>query len=376
MVTARVYAAGTFSGEVLIYEHYSAGGTDPGKNRKSLAHEGLCMAGGLFAHFLESEHAVPRLLLREELFPIISEERKGNVLPTSPGRAEELLLEQCRDGPGVVLIAPETAGLSARLAKEVRAAGGLLLGPDPETIALASDKSRLFAVLSGAGVSCVPQRVVSNFTEAEAAAASTGYPVVTKPLRGTGGTGSALFRSSGELKEFFHFHGEEEVEPMILQPLVEGMPASLSVLAGAGDAFRLISVNRQDIVEEAIEGMGTVTRFHYSGGMTGLSEKEHPHILKTPEKDLERLAEKIKGILGGLFGYSGIDLILTEKGPLILEVNPRMTTPLAILARHVRWNMADALLEACLFGKIPAELPVPVTVFKEEDLAWPISAGN
>jgi predicted ATP-grasp superfamily ATP-dependent carboligase len=75
-------------------------------------------------------------------------------------------------------------------------------------------------------------------------------------------------------------------------------------------------------------------------------------------------------------GYSGIDLILTEKGPLILEVNPRMTTPLAILARHVRWNMADALLEACLFGRIPEELPVPVTVFKEEDITWPISAGN
>ncbi|MFP4481952.1 MAG: ATP-grasp domain-containing protein [Thermovirgaceae bacterium] len=360
-----------FPEKVLIYEHFSAGGMDRGKDSESLAAEGLCMAGALFSHFMKSEMTVPCLLLRKELLHAIPDDQRKYILPAFPGKAEELLFEECHGGMTVVLIAPETGGLSTRLAKDVQKAGGSLLGSDPETISLASNKAWLLRRLVDGGVPCVPSTVVSCTEDAREAADKAGYPVVTKPLRGTGGEGSALLKSEKELEKYFRSVEGNHAGQLVLQPFVEGFPASLSILAGRGGALRLVSVNRQDIVQEAIEGNPPLDGFRYAGGMTGLSEKNDPRIRVTGMRGLERLAEKTVGILGGLLGYAGIDLIMTENGPLVLEVNPRMTTPLAVLARHVGWNMADVLVDACVSGKIPEKLAVPVTAFVKENMTWP-----
>jgi predicted ATP-grasp superfamily ATP-dependent carboligase len=372
MVEAMAYRRRFLPEKVLIYEHYSAGGTHPQKDPESIALEGLNMAFAFFSHFLRSGRATPCLLLREDLLDAVPRSRRSSILPVSPGNAEKMLLEECRGGSAVVLIAPETGGLSAQLAEKVKAAGGFLLGSDPATIALASDKGSLLRRLSVAGIPCVPWKVVSCAAEAFEAADGAGYPVVIKPPRGTGGGGSAFLRSVGDLEKLLSLPETAKAWPLVLQPYVEGFPASLSILAGIGKTHRLISVNRQDIVSEPVRGAEPVTGFRYVGGAVGLSEKHDPRIKKTGLRTLEQIAGRIRVILGGLLGYAGVDLILSEAGPLVLEVNPRMTTPLAILARYVRWNMADVLVEACLSGEIPRDLPVPVMFFTEEDLAWPV----
>lgn len=372
MVGAMAHGTRAFPERALIYEHYSAGGMHHEKDSESLALEGLNMAFALFSHFLRSERTTPRLLLREDLLHAVPSSQRRNILPVSPGNVEDRLLEECQCGGAVVMIAPETGGLSARLAKDAKAAGGFLLGSDPATIAVASDKGSLLQRLSGAGVPCVPWTVVSCAAEALEAAGEAGYPVVTKPPKGTGGQGSALLRSESELERLLRLPEAADAWPLILQPYVEGLPASLSILAGTGGTYRLISVNRQDIVGEPIRGAEPVTGFRYAGGEAGLSERHDPRMGKTGFKVLEQLAGRIRVILGGLLGYAGVDLVLAERGPLVLEVNARMTTPLAALARNVGWNMADALVDACVSGRIKGEFKVPATAFKKEDMTWPL----
>jgi predicted ATP-grasp superfamily ATP-dependent carboligase len=45
-----------------------------------------------------------------------------------------------------------------------------------------------------------------------------------------------------------------------------------------------------------------------------------------------------------LWGYVGIDLIDGATGPLVLEVNPRLTTSYVGLARAIRMNPAALVL--------------------------------
>ena len=43
--------------------------------------------------------------------------------------------------------------------------------------------------------------------------------------------------------------------------------------------------------------------------------------------DLLRLARRVIAAIPGLWGYVGIDLVITEAGPVVLGVDPRMTLP-------------------------------------------------
>jgi predicted ATP-grasp superfamily ATP-dependent carboligase len=55
----------------------------------------------------------------------------------------------------------------------------------------------------------------------------------------------------------------------------------------------------------------------------------------------------------GLRGYVGVDLVLTNAGPVLIEVNPRLTTAYLGVRASINENVAALALAAC-DGTLPA----------------------
>ena len=83
----------------------------------------------------------------------------------------------------------------------------------------------------------------------------------------------------------------------------------------------------------------------YEGGVVPF---DHP--LK---QEAFAVAEKVVESISGLRGYVGVDLVLTQDKPFVVDVNPRLTTSYVGLRKVAGFNVAEALVNAVLNGKLP-----------------------
>ncbi|WP_020178621.1 ATP-grasp domain-containing protein [Methylopila sp. M107] len=208
------------------------------------------------------------------------------------------------------LIAPETAGLLARLTRLARGAGATVVGPDDDTIRIASSKS--------ATVSKLAPFVLTPATWAPGAVPRrTAGPFVAKPDCGAGCEATLLFDAVPKKSELPKGH--------IVQRFVAGEPASLTVLRANGRT-RLLCANRQRVVVE-----NGVFRFRGVGVAA----------VKDQDGRLAATAEAVVAALPGLAGIFGIDIVLGADGPVVIEVNPRLTTAYAGLRDALGLNPAS-----------------------------------
>ena len=197
-----------------------------------------------------------------------------------------------------------------------------MIGSDPETIRLTASKTATAAHFCDHGIAAVPTGTVAAPPESD-------HGWVVKPDDGAGCEETWLVRDRRDLVRW-----EGEVG-RIVQPFVPGRPASLSMLCRDG-AARLLSSNLQTIVVE--EG-----RFRHLGGRVGAGLKAH-----------EDLAVRIAAALPDLRGYVGVDLVDTDDGPLVLEINPRLTTSYAGLRALLGANPAGLVLDLLKAGNSSA----------------------
>jgi len=55
----------------------------------------------------------------------------------------------------------------------------------------------------------------------------------------------------------------------------------------------------------------------------------------------------------GLRGYIGVDMVLTNDEPVVIEVNPRLTTSYIGLRKVINFNLAQAIVNAVLKHELP-----------------------
>ncbi|MGH8522453.1 MAG: ATP-grasp domain-containing protein, partial [Gammaproteobacteria bacterium] len=60
------------------------------------------------------------------------------------------------------------------------------------------------------------------------------------------------------------------------------------------------------------------------------------------------LLSRILEAVPGLRGYIGIDLVITASGPIVMEINPRLTEAYVGLRQSLRFNPAAPVVDACL----------------------------
>jgi len=223
-------------------------------------------------------------------------------------------------------VAPESGGVLAQMSDLAIVENKILLNSGPSAVRLAASKLATSIKLADAGIPVVP-----TFRAKEWQLAGEG-PWVAKPDDGIGCEDSRVFHASDAMPAWLAMG--DRWQSHVVQPLITGTPASISMLCGNGDAI-LLSCNRQLI--EMIDD-----QFYYHGSLlNGMQEYW---------SDFEAIAQAVAKAIPELAGYVGIDVLVGEGQIFVLEVNPRLTTSYAGLHRAMGSNPARLIVDLIYNG--------------------------
>lgn len=307
---------------IWVYEAISGGGL-PGEDLhdSDLLAQGLRMRDALVADLnLLSDYEVTVASLGGLPRP------PGRALVVSPRAGESALAFNARQAARhdmAWVVAPETGGLLAALHGVVDAPRWV--GCDAAALLVASSKSATTACLVAVG-----------FTTPQAfwqAAAIRRW--IVKPDDGAGALDSQCFDSLDAARAGLACRSMSGA-PAVLEPWVEGDALSLSLLCGGAGPAQLLSVNRQHIT------LGDAGRLRFDGVTVNAIRPSDP---RWPV--LQACAAQVAAAISGLRGFVGVDLVWhAERGPVLIEVNPRLTSAYFGLSAALRRNVAAAVLAA------------------------------
>jgi tyramine---L-glutamate ligase len=315
---------------VLIYECISGGALGsiaaaPGVPAGLLA-QGVAMRDALAGDLAQLDHlAVSCVAARWAPLPAALKQVR-RVAPDVVDDPAGFLAQLARDYDRVWAIAPESDGLLAALAAAV--GQPRWLGCTPAAIRLAASKSATRARLA-AGAMAVPRAWAPGEPEPR----SEGHWIV-KPDDGAGAADTFRHANFAAAQADLLARLARGV-PSTLEAWVDGPPLSLSLLCCAGQA-ELLSINRQRIV--ARPGKALAYR--------GVDIRAEP-VDGAPGRQLAALAQRIAAAVPGLAGYVGVDLVWhPEHGPVVIEINPRLTCAYVGLSAALGRNLAGEILLA------------------------------
>jgi predicted ATP-grasp superfamily ATP-dependent carboligase len=301
--------------KVFVFEYVTGGGF-ASMALPEFVHDGEVMWQALVDD-LSAIDGVDVLSLRDCRLPRPATD-KMDIITTDAGRFDADYRHCLALSDAVWPVAPEEAGILESLNRDVLDAGKRLLGCQPGAVRIAASKHATAQRLVRAGIPVAPT-FTSPFLMV------TDGPVVAKPDEGAGCQDTLYFPNQSAAGEWTL---DEGGAGFVFQPFLPGEPLSLSVLCHAGGC-RLLSVNRQHIRLE--DGR---LRYH---GVTA-------NALPDPDGRYADLALRVISAIPGLWGYVGIDLIDTPAGPVVLEVNPRVTASYAGLRAMLGFNPAEKIL--------------------------------
>lgn len=215
-------------------------------------------------------------------------------------------------------VAPESGGLLAHMIRRLGRNGARLVASTPEAVEATTGKHATALRLAAAGVAHIPTFPL------DMAPPDLPGDRITKPDDGAGCEHTRRWPAGTPIVP------AAAAGRFVIQPHVPGEPASLSVLVRDGVA-RLLTANRQHI-HEAADGHLSLAGLTVGG-------------IDDPDGRLARLAADVVAAFPGLSGIVGIDIILTDEGPVVVEVNPRITTAYAGLGAALGLNPASLLPE-------------------------------
>lgn len=223
-----------------------------------------------------------------------------------------------RQHDAVWLVAPETGGLLRRLAGTVEPARWL--GCTPAAIAVATSKRATVEHLQAQGIA----------TPLAWREDTTVRRWVVKPDDGAGAIDTRVHLDhDAALRD----HAARAPGSGWLEPWVEGEALSVSMLCRDGHAD-LLGVNRQHI---AVDGDGAL---HFRGVDVNVVPAEDAR-----RPALAALAGRVARGLPGLRGFVGIDVVWhAQRGPVLIEINPRVTSAYVGLSASLGRNIAAELL--------------------------------
>lgn len=241
------------------------------------------------------------------------------LLPGGGGDDPWLRLEElAAQADAVWPVAPESGGILEKAVALAAGSGRPVLASRGDALAVARSKWATSRRLAEAGIPVVPTARLADPPP------PSGNGWVVKPDDGAGAEETRLVALPPDPAPW-----DGEGLGSVIQPFLPGTPASFSMLARDGRAW-LLSCNLQRM--ERREG-----GFSYRGGVVGGAEDRRDAW--TP------LAEAVARALPGLWGYVGVDLVDGEEGPVVLEINPRLTTSYVGLRDSLGINPAGLVLD-------------------------------
>ena len=313
---------------VFIWEYLCGGACFAEPLDGSLAREGRAMLLALVEDFLQVEgcRVATTWDARLGAFPlagvdvrVITKDDEARVFVGELGRCDAALV-----------VAPEFEGILEARTAQVEASGVRCLGSSTDAVRICADKLACHQRLADAGVPTITTKAVRD----DLIPCDDEFPLVCKPRFGAGSTDTWLIESSDDWSRMLEEIDRESLMQMVWQPFVGGQAASVGVLLSAErESPAILPLAEQRLSEDG--------RFRYLGGTIPLAHAGG---------DLQEWRAAVEAACRtcpGLSGYAGIDLVFPEskdKTPIVVEINPRVTTSYVGYRRGLTGNLAQEIL--------------------------------
>ena len=237
--------------------------------------------------------------------------------------ATDFIARMSRQHDASWVVAPESDGLLAAAARAVDASRWI--GSTAEAIALASSKAATLSLMAASGIA----------TPLAFAADPAVQRWVVKPDQGAGAQDTRVFGCRDEAQAQATAR-RARGEAVLLQAWVEGEAMSLTLLCRAGHA-ELLSINRQHVPVDSEGGVS----------FEGVSPVDWPADDRR-RSALAEWAQEVAQAVPGLRGINGVDLVWHARhGPVLIEVNPRVSCAYVGLSRRLGRHLAAEVLACC-----------------------------
>ncbi len=316
---------------ILVYEHLSGAGSHaqaPGD--EGLLAMGQAMRDAVADDLIRLEDYEVSVATRDPALPV-----PAAATPVTPQPGESARDFVARQGDAhhlVWVVAPETDGTLSDLQRSIDPARWV--GCDGPAITLASSKRATLMRLAAAGV--------TTPLAFEHAPETTRW--VVKPDDGAGALATRLHRDSEAALADWSQRSRTD-GPMAIEPWVDGEALSLSLLCRKGRS-ELLSINRQRVdidAEGVLSFRGVdVNVLPLAAARTAPSRRAEPKVAA-----LRALATRVGRAVTGLCGFVGVDLVWhPQRGPVVIEINPRVTCAYVGLSRALGRNLAAEVIAA------------------------------
>jgi biotin carboxylase len=305
--------------------------------------------GRMFAAAARERGLRPVLLgRRPERYPWLAE---GDVdvarVDTTDAAAVATGARAAADGDGLAGLVTSSEYFVAVTARAAARLG--LPGADPFAVERCRDKRRQRAALAGAAVPVPAFGTSATPEEAMEAATAIGFPVVVKPADGTGSRGVRLCTTGGEVRshtaallaEDHDERGRPTLPAVLVEEYVEGPELSVETFG-------------TEVVGITAKYLGPPPWFVETG-------HDYPAVGLPGLDDAGRVALAALDALGLGFGPAHTEIRLGARGPLVIEVNPRLAggriPTLVRLATGL--DLVGATVDAALGRGAPLAAPGP-----------------
>ena len=328
--------------KLFVYEHITSGALINESLPASLSHEGNNMLVALLNDLFQLAN-IQLIVLRDarlvSLPDVINYHQCYTVHCAEDFQRYYALALNAADA--MLPIAPETDYTLSTIQQSVLDNNTQLLASHPATSELCSDKYRCYQHLLSHGLA-TPQTCLASHWSTHALSSTTGY--IIKPRNGAGCIDTLYFPDAGTLEKWLTT-ATTAADTLIIQPYIEGNHISLNLLCSEDDCM-VLAINEQHIKQKNGQ------LFYCGCTVNGAYDKQLSF------SDASTVAMQIYHAIDGLWGFIGIDLIITESAILIVDINPRLTSSYVGLANSLTHNPAELLFSMIKHHKLPLSTPL------------------
>ena len=244
----------------------------------------------------------------------------------------------------VTVVGPE-APLVAGVVDRFRAAGKAIFGPTAAAAQLEGSKSFSKDFMIRAGIPTARYTTVTTVEDARTAIADFGFPVVLKADGLAAGKGVVIA------------HSFEEVESalpallgnrLVIEEFLQGEEVSFIVMSDGKNALSLQPSQDHKAVRDNDEGPNTGGMGAYCDGRILTRDQSDDIMRVVIEPAIERMAAENTPFTG--FLYAG--LMMTDRGPKVLEFNARLGDPETQAIMHRMDSDFAVVLQAAANGDL------------------------
>ncbi|MHA1238057.1 MAG: ATP-grasp domain-containing protein [Candidatus Odinarchaeia archaeon] len=341
--------------KILVYEHFSGGGYVNHTVSPSYLSEGFGLLNSILRD-VEASGNEPHTTLDYRIANYVPPiKAKAVTILRPPNRIFELFREiiEISKCDAVLLVAPEINGTLRYLAKMVESEGKTLLGAGSDALSFVLNKVELLEIAERVGFK-VNETIVFSGDDGPTLIAEEckkrGFPIVLSTLDSSSTLGLTVVNKEEDIPNAIEYlKSISSLDKFLLIKPAQGQAASAIVISN-GEKAKAITLAAHEYT--IIPDNGNVL---YLGGYVPLSHKFSEEALK--------YSEKLVSEIDGLTGMVCVSLMLTNSGPVYVNLTPTITPPYIGLRKVTDANLVKLICDAVLEKSVPNNVSLYGTAY-------------